>query len=220
MGAAGGSTSGAATSRSARWRRGRRSGRCRRHRTGRTLTSLNNGLFRSLFAGQASDLVAPRLRVLGRRSLVLNPRRFRAVQAPCSRLGPIARLAWAKAPPCQAVRLRDVDGRSCWGTCRDGLPAGPDVLPTRKLPCVHVGRLPGGARREGRRRGDFNLVFERSQTLLDGARLELLETRLGIDHVLARNAEARPPRPLAARAPPPRRRVAPQTTRLVDATLS
>jgi endonuclease/exonuclease/phosphatase family metal-dependent hydrolase len=64
---------------------------------GRAITSLNNGLFRSAVSGQANAiLLAPRARVLDRAALVLNARRFRAVQADWLRLGAVARLAWAK----------------------------------------------------------------------------------------------------------------------------
>ena len=160
---------------------------------GRILTSLNNGLFRSLFAGQANAvLVSPRLRVLERRSLVLNPRRFRAVQARLLALGPIARLAWGKERRvCQAVRILE-DGRTivlgnlhATGFRADERLADAELL--RAFTWIDSLAEPGERVVVG---GDFNLVFERSQTLLDVTRdWGFSKPGSGIDHVLARNAE-------------------------------
>src|SRR2546421_923209 len=64
---------------------------------GRALTSLNHGLFRSAFTGQANALLAARrLRAADERLLVLNDRRFRRAQARWLGLGTVSRLAWAK----------------------------------------------------------------------------------------------------------------------------
>ena len=76
---------------------------------GRVLTSFDNGLLRSAFSGQGNAiLVAPRLRVLDRHTLVLNPRRFRRAQADWLELDVRARLAWAKERRVsQVVRVAD-----------------------------------------------------------------------------------------------------------------
>ena len=74
---------------------------------GRALTELHHGVLRSAFAGQGNAIqVSPRLSVLDRRSLPLNPRRFRAAKARELGLRPPTRLAWAKERRvAQAVRL-------------------------------------------------------------------------------------------------------------------
>jgi endonuclease/exonuclease/phosphatase family metal-dependent hydrolase len=79
---------------------------------GRALTSLNHGLFRSAFTGQANAvLAARRLRAADQRLLVLNDRRFRRAQARWLGLGTVARLAWAKERRvCQTLRLLRPDG--------------------------------------------------------------------------------------------------------------
>ena len=79
---------------------------------GRALTSLNHGLFRSAFAGQANAiLLAPGAEALAHERLALNSRDFRQREAPRLRLGLIARLAWAKERRIvQAVRARWPDG--------------------------------------------------------------------------------------------------------------
>jgi endonuclease/exonuclease/phosphatase family metal-dependent hydrolase len=81
---------------------------------GRRLTDLNHGLFRSAFSGQGNGiLVAPRLKVLARARLTLNPRRFRDAQAKAIGLRRVARLAWARERRIvQALRLERVDGRT------------------------------------------------------------------------------------------------------------
>src|SRR5437764_9346667 len=81
---------------------------------GRRLTEPNHGLLRSAFAGQGNAIkVSPRLRVLSHHVLTLNPRRFRLAQSRALRLGPVARLGWAKERRIvQAVRLEHPSGRS------------------------------------------------------------------------------------------------------------
>jgi endonuclease/exonuclease/phosphatase family metal-dependent hydrolase len=62
---------------------------------GRLLTELDHGLLRSALTGQANAiLVAPHLRVLEQRTLILNPRRLR-------------RVMWGRRV-CQAIRIADV----------------------------------------------------------------------------------------------------------------
>jgi endonuclease/exonuclease/phosphatase family metal-dependent hydrolase len=159
---------------------------------GRALTQLNNGLFRSAFAGQANAiLVAPRLRVLDRRTLVLNPRRFRAAQARCLGLGWIARLAWGKERRvCQAVRVVDDLRTFLLGNLH-----ATSYPPDERLADAELFRAftwldalaePGEPLVVA---GDFNVVFERSQTLLDLTEEWGFSTPgTGIDQVIARNA--------------------------------
>lgn len=79
---------------------------------GRTITALNQGLFRSAVTGQAvAILLGERLRPLGEDTIVLNPRGFRRALARKLGLAPAVRLAWAKERRvCQAVRA-EVEGR-------------------------------------------------------------------------------------------------------------
>jgi endonuclease/exonuclease/phosphatase family metal-dependent hydrolase len=81
-------------------------------RLGCAITSLNHGLFRSAFTGQANAiLVAPSLRRVSRHVCVLNGPGFRRRQARWLGLPLVARLAWAKERRiCQAVRLIVPDG--------------------------------------------------------------------------------------------------------------
>jgi endonuclease/exonuclease/phosphatase family metal-dependent hydrolase len=74
---------------------------------GRAITSLNHGAIRSAVAGQGNAMwISPRLRVLDRHVLTLNPPRFRLQQARELGLSRSARLAWAKERRiAQAVRL-------------------------------------------------------------------------------------------------------------------
>jgi len=81
---------------------------------GRLLTSVNNGLLRSAFAGQGNAiLLAPRHELLAADGLVLNPRRFRDAQALGLRLGALPRLAWAhERRVVHTARLRTPAGRT------------------------------------------------------------------------------------------------------------
>jgi endonuclease/exonuclease/phosphatase family metal-dependent hydrolase len=64
---------------------------------GRKLTSLNHGLLRSAFSGQANGiLLSPEAAFLGRDRLVLNSRDFREAQSRWLSLPLVTRLAWAK----------------------------------------------------------------------------------------------------------------------------
>ena len=83
-------------------------------RLGRVLTDLNHGVLRSAFSGQGIAMLVPsRHRVLAHERLTLNPRRFRDAQARRLRLGPVARLTWAKERRvAQALRLAAADGRT------------------------------------------------------------------------------------------------------------
>ena len=176
---------------------------------GRVLTSLDHGLVRSAFAGQANAvLVGGGLGIRDERSLALNPRRFRRAQARWLGLDLVARLAWAKERRvCQAVRVASEDGttlvvgnlhatsypadqrladaellRAAWFVGAVAVPGEPVVL------C-----------------GDFNVSGDRSRTLADlaGPEWGFSAAGPGIDHVLVRGAEAGSSEPW----PPERRRV-------------
>jgi endonuclease/exonuclease/phosphatase family metal-dependent hydrolase len=161
---------------------------------GRRITSLNHGLLRSAFAGQANAILLARgLRVVERHVLVLNSRRFRRVQAEWLRLGPLARLAWARERRvCQAVRVRASTGLTLFVANLHATSYPPD----ERLADAEVMRAATfvDALAEPEEvcliAGDLNVSAERSWTLRD-----LLGPDWGfalpgpwIDHVLVRNA--------------------------------
>jgi endonuclease/exonuclease/phosphatase family metal-dependent hydrolase len=176
---------------------------------GRVLTSLQHGLFRSAFAGQANAvLVSAPLRVLDRHTVVLNSRRFRRAQGRWLGLDLVARLAWAKERRvCQAVRLRAEDGTTILvgNLHATSYPADqrlPDAEVLRAAWFVDGLAAPDEPVVLG---GDFNVRADRSRTLVDlaGPEWGFSAPGEGIDHVLVRGAEARPPE----RWPPERRRL-------------
>ena len=79
---------------------------------GRAITSVNHGLLRSAFTGQANAiLLGPEASVVAHERLVLNSRDFREREARRLRLGLLARLAWTKERRIvQAVRAQWADG--------------------------------------------------------------------------------------------------------------
>lgn len=176
---------------------------------GRALTSLDHGLFRSAFSGQANAiLLGAGLYVVADRTLVLNQRRFRRAQARWLGLDLVARLAWAKERRvCQAVRLRTEEG----GTLLVGNLHATSYPADRRLADAETLRaawfVDGLAAPDERVLlcGDFNVTAAASRTLADLTRPEWGFTRggEGIDHVLVRGAAATP----AERWPPERRRL-------------
>ncbi len=176
---------------------------------GRRLTSLNHGLLRSGFSGQANALlVRPGLAPRDHDVLVLNPRRFRRQQARWLGLGVAARLAWSKERRvCQAVRVRLEGGRPALvgnlhatSYPRDERLADAellraaaflDALAAPEETCVLA--------------GDFNVRAERSRTLAELATAEwgFSAPGPGIDQVLVRGVEASAP----VRWPDERRRL-------------
>ena len=176
---------------------------------GRVLTSLHHGLLRSAFSGQANAiLVGGALRVVDARSLVLNARRFRRAQARWLELDLVARLAWAKERRvCQAVRVRDEDGRT---TLVGNLHA-TSYPADRRLADAEVLRaawfLDGLAAPDEPivLAGDFNVRADLSRTLSDlaGPEWGFSAPGEGIDHVLVRGAKAGAP----VRWPAARRRL-------------
>jgi endonuclease/exonuclease/phosphatase family metal-dependent hydrolase len=174
---------------------------------GRRITSINHGLFRSTFAGQANAILAtPALRPLGeQQTIVLNDHSFRRAQARWLELDVLTRLAWAKERRvCHAVRFALPDGRNVLlanlhatasrdrrvsdaelfraATFADALAEPEDV-------CIVA--------------GDFNVTAETSRTLDDliGPEWGFLAPGPAVDHILVRGAT-----PEAARTWPRERR--------------
>ena len=162
---------------------------------GRTLTELNHGLLRSAFTGQANAiLVAPRLRVLERRLLVLNPRPFRRRQAGWLGLSFIARLAWAnERRVCQAVRLSHDAGTLLVANLH-----ATSYRPDERLADAEVFRaavFADALARPGEPcvlAGDFNVRANRSRTLAELTQPDWGFSRpgQGVDHILVRGARA------------------------------
>jgi len=176
---------------------------------GRLVTSLNPGLFRSAFSGQANAiLLRPEIRPLGHRLLTLNSWGFRQAQARWLRLSPLTLLGWAKERRvCQAVRMRLADGRTAVVANMHATSYRPD----ERLADAEILRAavfadalaePGDVCVLA---GDLNVTASRSWTLTDlaGPEWGFSQAGPGIDQILVRGAEAARPRPW----PPERRRV-------------
>jgi endonuclease/exonuclease/phosphatase family metal-dependent hydrolase len=166
---------------------------------GRRVTSVNQGLLRSAFTGQANAiLVRPDLRVVEHRHIVLNPRRFRDAQARLLGLGLIARLAWAnERRVCQAVRVAGDEGTFVAGNLH-----ATSYPPDRDVPDAELFRAAvfvDGFARPGEPvvlAGDFNISVRFSRTLgeLTGPEWGFSgPTPTGIDHVLVRDLKAGAP---------------------------
>lgn len=166
---------------------------------GRVLTSLDHGLLRSAFAGQANAvLVGGGLRIRDEHCVVLNPRRFRRAQARWLGLDLVARLAWAKERRvCQAVRVAAEDGTTLvvgnlHATSYDPDQRLADAELLRAAWFVDAVAIPDEPVVLG---GDFNVAAHRSRTLADLAGPEWgfsAAANEGIDHVLVRGVEAGP----------------------------
>ncbi|MGZ4334388.1 MAG: endonuclease/exonuclease/phosphatase family protein [Gaiellaceae bacterium] len=160
---------------------------------GRRLTRLHHGVLRSVFAGQGNAmLIAPRLRVLSRARLTLNPRRFRDAEARRLGLGAVVRLAWGKERRIvQAVRLAAPDGRTYLVAnlhCTS--------FPDRRLAQAEALRAAWFATAEALPEdvvvlaGDFNLTAAAgAMRELTGPEWGFSPAGPGIDHVLVRGAE-------------------------------
>jgi endonuclease/exonuclease/phosphatase family metal-dependent hydrolase len=164
---------------------------------GRRLTALHNGLLRSAFSGQGNAIaLSPHLRLLERRTLTLNTRRFRDSQSRALELGPHLRLAWAKERRIvQAVRVADGEGRT-FLIANTHCTSSPD----RRLPDAELLRAAWFAVSEAKPddtvvlAGDFNVSVDTSQTLreLGGLEWGFSQPGPGIDHVLVRGAASSP----------------------------
>jgi endonuclease/exonuclease/phosphatase family metal-dependent hydrolase len=161
---------------------------------GRVLTSINCGLLRSAFSGQANAIVvSPRLQLREQHLCVLNPPEFRRAQATSIGVGPLARLAWAnERRVCQVVRLSDgtrtllVANLHATSYPPDERMADAELL--RAFVYVDGLARPGEPIAVA---GDFNVTFERSRTLLDVTSEEWGFSRPGpgIDQVLVRGLD-------------------------------
>jgi endonuclease/exonuclease/phosphatase family metal-dependent hydrolase len=174
---------------------------------GRAVTSVHHGIFRSAVAGQGNAiLVAPQIRLLERRALLLNARSFRATQAEWLRLPLLPRLAWAKERRlCQAVRVEFPDGRvgvianlHATGYRADQRLADAELLRAAVFTDglaepAHVCVLAG----------DFNVRPQRSSTQAELTAWGFSGAENGIDRVLVRGARAS----AAERWPDERRRL-------------
>ncbi len=164
---------------------------------GRALTAPDPGFFRSAFAGQGNAIqLASRLRLLGRRTLTLNPRRFRNARGRELGLGARARIAWAKERRvAQAVRVRTGDGRTLL-VCNVHCTSSPDSrLPDAEL--LRAAWFASSTAEPGDvvvLAGDFNVTLDDSPTLraLSGAEWGFSAAGPGIDHILVRGADSSP----------------------------
>ena len=167
---------------------------------GRALTDLNHGLLRSAFAGQGNAIQAsPRLRVLDRRSQMLNPRRFRQAKARELGLGLGARFAWAKERRvAQAVRLQSGDGPALLA-CNVHCTSFPDrrLADAELLRAAEFAVSSAAAGDVVVLAGDFNVTAEESPALrcLGTAEWGFTPPGPGIDHILVRGAAAGPEQP-------------------------
>ncbi|MDX6476519.1 MAG: hypothetical protein QOH95_2030, partial [Gaiellaceae bacterium] len=155
---------------------------------GRRLTAPNPGLLRSAFSGQGNAMVvSPRLRVLSHKTLTLNSRRFRNAQSRALRLGPVARLGWAKERRVvQALRLAAPDGRTVLVTnmhCTS-YPADERLADAELLRAAWFAVSTAAPEDVVVLAGDFNVRAARSRTLRDltGPEWGFSEPGPGIDH--------------------------------------
>jgi endonuclease/exonuclease/phosphatase family metal-dependent hydrolase len=176
---------------------------------GRAVTSLNSGLLRSAFSGQANAiLVRPPLRVLDRETIVLNARSFRRAQARWLGVGFAGRVAWAnERRVCQALRVRLPDATTMIVANLHATSYPPDERLAdaellRAAAFVDALADPDEPIVIG---GDFNVTGARSWTLPELAKPEwgFSKTGPGIDQILVRGARVSAPE----RWPAERRRV-------------
>ena len=163
---------------------------------GRALTAHHAGMLRSAFNGQANaTLVAPRLRLVGRQTITLNPRGFRRGQARWLGLPLVARLAWAKERRiCLAVRLEGSDGATITVANLHATPYRPD----ERISDAEVFRAAVFADAFAAPddvcviAGDLNVRAGRSWSLreLSGPEWVFSRPGPGVDHVLVRGASA------------------------------
>lgn len=176
---------------------------------GRALTSLNHGLLRSAFSGQANAiLVRPPLRVLDTHRIVLNARRFRRVQRRWLGLGLAPAIAWAnERRVCQAARIRLPDATTLLVANLHATSYRPDerLADAELLRAATFADALAAPAEPIVLGGDFNVTAARSWTLaeLSGREWGFSSPGPGIDQILVRGAPATAPE----RWPPERRRV-------------
>jgi endonuclease/exonuclease/phosphatase family metal-dependent hydrolase len=161
---------------------------------GRHITQLHHGLFRSAVAGQANAiLLGDGLRPLASASLVLNPRRFRRLQARSFDLDARIRLAWARERRvCHAVRCETGDRHLTVANLHDS------SVPDWRIPDGELLRAAIFAESFAEPEdtlalaGDFNVIRERSKTLeeLTGPDWAFSRPISGIDQILVRGAHS------------------------------
>jgi len=167
---------------------------------GRRISSIHNGMLRSVFSGQANAiLAAPPLRPLGEQeTIVLNERSFRRAQARWLGLDRLTQLAWAKERRvCHAVRLELPGGRRALvanlhaTASRDRRLSDAELF--RAATFADALADPDDVLILG---GDFNVTAETSRTLEDliGPEWGFSAPGPAVDHILVRGA-----RPEAAR---------------------
>ena len=165
---------------------------------GRLLTELHHGLLRSAFTGQANAiLLSSDLRIQDHRHVILNPFRFRRVQARRLGLGIVERLAWGKERRvCQAVRVQHGDGTLLIGDLHaTGFVN--KLVPDAEL--LRAAVFVDGMAKPGEPVllcGDFNVSAHSSRTLPDLTEAEWGfsgPTPTGIDHILERGLDASSP---------------------------
>jgi endonuclease/exonuclease/phosphatase family metal-dependent hydrolase len=166
---------------------------------GRAITSLNHGLLRSAFSGQANAiLVSPSLPLGDHEHLPLNPLEFRRREARRLRLGLVPRLAWgAERRVCQAVRIGLGDGRTALvgNLHATSYPPDPSLAAAELL---RAATWIDGLARAGEvvvLAGDFNQAGRDSPLVreLAGPEWGYSAPGTGIDHVLVRGAEIEEP---------------------------
>ncbi len=166
---------------------------------GHALTSLNHGLLRSAFSGQANAiLVRPPLRVLDRETIVLNARRFRRAQARWLGLGVAARLGWAnERRVCQAVRIRlpDASTQVVANLHATSYPPDERLADAELLRAAWFVDALAEPHEPIVIGGDFNVTAARSWTLteLAGEEWGFSKPGPGIDQILVRGVRATAP---------------------------
>ena len=157
---------------------------------GRRLTELNQGLFRSLFVGQANAiLLRPGLRELTTDSIVLNPPSFRRRIGSELGLDAATRRRWAKERRvCHAVRTEELTVANLHGSAaHDWRVADAELL--RAATFADAFAEPGDVLVLA---GDFNVVREHSSTLPKLAGWGFTKPISWLDQVLVRGAPSTP----------------------------
>jgi len=168
---------------------------------GRRITELNQGLFRSLFVGQANAILLRRgLRALATDSIVLNPPSFRRRISRELGLPAGTRARWAKERRvCQAVRTEELTVANLHGSAaHDWRVADAELL--RAATFADAFAEPGDVLVLA---GDFNVIREHSSTLPKLAEWGFTKPISWLDQVLVRGAPSTP----AHRWPDERRRL-------------
>lgn len=168
---------------------------------GRRITELNQGLFRSLFVGQANAILLRRgLRALATDSIVLNPPSFRRRISRELALPARTRARWAKERRvCHAVRTEELTAANLHGSAaHDWRVADAELL--RAAAFADAFAEPGDVLVLA---GDFNVVREHSSTLPKLAEWGFTKPISWLDQVLVRGAPSTP----AHRWPDERRRL-------------